>query len=126
MNDQWWNPSSASYSKPLSEELIGLVLALVARDIDTDLDALVIALQYDNGTVTLEHLGPDAPEEVEENEGLEDYTYRLRGEDFFVEVLVTRHTGSSETNYELDFVEGYEQARKWLLSPPPPERVGHR
>jgi len=123
MSENWWEVASTPQEIDRYNGLIKLVIGIAERDQSDDIDALVIVYHYNEGNTLLSVIGP---EHIEDDDNVEDWSCKLEGKGFVVELIGTRQVDIDEMEWEIDYVEGYDIAINWLQPPPKLERIGYK
>jgi hypothetical protein len=122
----WWELGSPNYNPLRTEGFIRRMQSLIERDMPgKDFDALVVGVHYRDDNTTLMRYGPDEGD-AEENDGVEDWFYRLEGDGFKIELFEYWTVAEKRSSWELDVLEGADKAERWLRMPPEKKGMGYK
>jgi hypothetical protein len=88
-----------------------------------DFDALVVGAHYEDDTILM-RFGPE--DDPEETGGYEEWSYRLEGDGFRIELFESIRIEDKEVIWELDSVEGADKAEVWLRFPLEAKGIGYK
>jgi hypothetical protein len=117
MTEKRGDESGDSRTGEGSHELIGLLKALVDREISDELSAMVDDFSFDDGTTKLQCFGPNFDMDMDPDVPRETI-YVLSGQGFLIQMRYSRNAVSGTAVCSLEHVEGADAAKRWLRSQP--------
>lgn len=124
-HDDWWRQEDPSYDSERAGRLHRALRALIDRDVNFDLNAMVQGYHYPEDV----DLGVcvEGPEDEDDEDAVEDTTFMLTGPEFRVVIISVREPKSGKLlNELLDEVVGEGHALSWLEDPDLPEAAGYK